>query len=95
MRVYIAAPNDEAREEMLAKAKKAFGDDITTVNSFEYTGATAPSTCKSTKLWSLARAIEQLSTADVIVVRQDFRYNPCTEIPLLCAKRFDIQILVV
>ena len=95
MRVYIAAPNDEARSEMIEKAKKTLGSDILTVNNFEYTGVSAPSTCKSPKLWALSKAIEQLATADVIVVRNDYRYRPCTEIPMLCAKRFDIQILMV
>ena len=94
MRVYIAAPGQEARDEMVERAKKTLGNDILTVD-YEYTGATAPSTCKAPKLWALSKAIEQLSTADVIVVRNDYRYRPCTEIPMLCAKRFDIQILMV
>ena len=94
MRVYIAAPNIESREEMLKKAKQTLGNDILTVD-FEYSGNTAPGTCKTPKLWALSKAIEQLSTADIIVVRNDYRYRPCTEIPMLCAKRFDIQILMV
>lgn len=96
LRIYIAAPDKTVRNEMLEKAKQTLGSDIVTVDlTYSVDEKAAPIYCRAPKLWELTKALEQLSTADVIVVRQEYHYQPCTEIPMLCAKRFNIQILMV
>lgn len=80
---------EQERKEIIEKAEKYFGE-IEVINSFF---KDAPHDAKP--LWLLGKALELLSTADVIVLGKDWENARGCRIEHECASKYGIKIVYI